>query len=104
MVDEIYLADTCAGCHITRILRNCFVMVQSSNYAVSGIGGADNRSISTHVGYLSILLKCYGQKTGKAPTLRIQGDASAEPNVVCLPDSPLNILSLSILYDNGFRT
>ena len=37
MVDEIYLADTRAGCHITRNLRNCFMMKQSSNYAVSGI-------------------------------------------------------------------
>ena len=34
----------------------------------------------------------------------IVGDASAEPNVVCLPDSPLGILPLNILYANGFRT
>ena len=39
MVDDIYLADTRAGCHITRNLRNCYKMVVSSNYAVSGIGG-----------------------------------------------------------------
>ena len=41
MVDNIYLADTCAGCHITRNLRNCCMTVKSSNYAVSLIGGAD---------------------------------------------------------------
>ena len=104
LVDDICLADTCAGCLITRNLRNCFMMKQSSNYAVGGIGGADNKSISTHVGYLSVLPKCVDKKTGKDSTLWIQGDASAEPNVAILPDSPLNILSLNILYANGFRT
>ena len=69
MVDEIYLADTCAGCHNTRNLRNCFMMVKSSSYAVSGIGGADNKSVSIHVSYLSILLKCYDLRTGKNSTL-----------------------------------
>ena len=104
MVDDIILADTCAGCHIMRNLRNCFMMKQSTNCAVSGIGGADNKSISTHVGYLSILLKCYDQEKGKDSTVWIEGDASAGQNVICLPDSPLTILSLNILYANGFRT
>ena len=57
MVDVIYLADTRAGCHITRNLRNCYKMVVSSNYAVSGIGGTDQNSVSTHVGYLSIFFE-----------------------------------------------
>ena len=35
---------------------------------------------------------------------RFEGNASSEPNVVVLPDSPLNILSLNILYANGFKT
>ena len=42
LADDIYRADTCADCHITRNLRNCFMMKHSSNYAVSGIVGADN--------------------------------------------------------------
>ena len=104
MVDDIYLADTCAGCHSTRNLRNCFMMLRSSNYAVSGIGGTDQKSVSTHASNLIVLLNCYDRKTGKDSTLWIQGDASAEPNAVCLPDSPLNILSLKILYDNMLRS
>ena len=40
----------------------------------------------------------------KDSTFWIQGGTSAEPNVVCLPVSPLNILSLNILYANNFRT
>ena len=103
-VDDIILADTCAGCHIMRNLRNFFSMKQSTNWAVSGIGGADNKSMSTRAGYLSILLKWYDRKTGKDSTLWIEGNQSPEPNVVVLPDSPLNILSLNILYANGFRT
>ena len=72
--------------------------------AVSGSGGADNKSMSTHVGYLSILLKCHDRKACKDSPLWIEGNQSSEPNVVVLPDSPLNILSLNILYANGFRT
>ena len=104
VVDDIILADTCAGCHILRNLSNCFTMIKYTSWEVSGIGGADNKSMSTHVGYLSILLKCYDTKTVKDSTLWIIGNSSSEPNVVVVPDSPLIILSLNILYDHGFRT